>query len=70
MSAWTLEIEGAQWGTVPSVNFVARRNCGREERFEASLWPAGWRVLRTNLDVPDAVRREAVRIARGIWGGQ
>lgn len=68
MSAWTLEVEDARWGLVPRVDFIAARKCGRIERFDVSLWPAGWRILRLGLDVPQSVRTEAMRVAKEIWG--
>jgi hypothetical protein len=67
MPAWTVTVENATWGLVPTVDVLARRKCGREERFDVSRWPAGWRILRLSLSVPESVLRDARRLAVEVW---
>jgi hypothetical protein len=67
MSAWTITAVSAEWGMVPNVDVVARRKCGREERFSVDRWPTGWKILRLDLNIPATVRRDAFALAREIW---
>lgn len=62
MSSWTLEVVSAEGGVVPTVNMKA--TCGeRVEYFAVGHWPAGWRILRLGLTIPQKVRQAAIRIA-------
>ncbi|MUL61009.1 hypothetical protein B5P44_00215 [Mycobacterium sp. CBMA 213] len=72
MSSWTLEVESAEYGLIPTMNVTAVSKCGRVERFAVSLWPAGWRILQRDLNIPASVRREAIQLAKqlaGHWWG-
>ena len=70
--AWTLGIESAEYGLVCSIQVVAVRKCGRVERIGVTHWPAGWRIMQRDLDIPEGLRRDAMRLAQNAgrqwWG--